>query len=67
MAIGLSGDTISSTDGEQTAQLILIEQRVTNMLLQLQQGGVAVDSLPSMRNDEAFGLNITPFPISGGS
>lgn len=67
MPTGLSGDTATTTDGEITAQLILIEQRVQSQLLQMQQGNIAVDSLSGMRNDEAFGLGITPFPIPGGS
>lgn len=65
MPTGLSGDSSSTTAGEQTAQLSLIEQRVLSQLLLMAQGSIAIDSLSGMRNDEAYALGITPFPIPG--
>lgn len=66
MAIGLAGDTVSLTAGDQTAQLSLVEQRVLSNLLQSLLGtNQAVDDLRVLRNDQGFELGITPLPIPG--
>lgn len=65
MAIGLAGDTASVTDGAQTAQLLLIEMRVQNELLQAQMGNGFQEELHTLRDDVAFDLGITPNPVPG--
>lgn len=66
MAIGLAGDTPSTTAGEQTAQLNLVEMRVMSNLLQSLLGTTqGVDDLRVLRNDQGFELGITPLPIPG--
>lgn len=43
----------------------LVEQRVTNVILQEMQPNMLQDELRILRNDEAFGLGITPPVIPG--
>ncbi len=65
MAIGLAGDTPSTTAGEQTAQLILVEARVQSILMQTLLGtNQATDELRVLRNDQGFELGV-PLPIPG--
>lgn len=67
MATGLSGDTEADIGGDPTADLSLIEQRVTNNLLQSLLGtNQAMDQLGRLRDDQAFQLQIpTPLPGAG--
>ena len=62
MAQGLAGDSPGTTAGEQTLQLILVENRVTNQLLQ--NISPVTDELRQLRNDVANELGI-PVPIPG--
>lgn len=68
MSQGLSGSN-GSIDGQNTANMQLIESRVTNELLLALLGTSQVgsdDGLGRLRNDQAFELEIpTPLPGAG--
>ena len=65
MPTGLSGDSISTTGNDQTVQLQLAELRVMNsQLLKYLGTNQVMDNLDTLRNDEAFALQI-PTPLPG--
>ena len=66
MAIGISGDSspVVAASGYPAEDLSVIEQRVTNILLQMQMGNVTLDELRILRNDQAAELGLT-VPVPG--
>lgn len=66
MATGISGDNTGVViSGDPVSELILIEMRTQNALLQqlLGSNGQAIDQLEFLRNDAAFALGVsTPLP-----
>lgn len=64
MAIGFSGDSSPSPKGYPAQDLMTIDLRVLQVLLQSQSGNVSLDDLTRLRNDVAFELNL-PQPVPG--
>ena len=62
MSLGLAGDN-STTGGDQTAQLMLVELRALSNLIQAQTGTAALEDLNGIRQDIANSLGVTPLPI----
>lgn len=62
MATGIAGDSSISPRGYPATDLMAIDLRVLQILLQSQSGNVTLDELRQLRNDQAFELGLPPVP-----
>lgn len=64
MATGIAGDNSIAPRGYPAADLMTIDLRVLQILIQAQGGTVSLDELRTLRNDQAFELGL-PLPVPG--